>query len=284
MKFRAFLTSIVFFALTISLSAQDNKEALIEELFIKSGMEKQFAQFPMLVKLGFDQAASQGDIGRKLPQSAISQIKGAIAAAFAPDGIKKVIASECMDKLSLDDLHNILAWLNSPLGKKLTHLEETASTPEKYKEIVQYAQQLQKSPPAAERIDIMRKLDTAVGSAQTNVEVAMNMQVAVAIGIASSLPREQQPTYDELVKRAEQHRGQIENAVRNQTLVSLLYTYQSVGQKELDQYISFASSPSGVNYHAATLAGLKKALLKGGYKWGEIISGIFEQTKKRTDT
>ncbi len=110
----------------------------------------------------------------------------------------------------------------------------------------------------------------------------MNTQLAIAIGIAASLPEQQQPTYGNLVAAIEQTRSQIEGAMRTQTLISLLYTYSSVTHEELGQYIAFASSPAGTNYHNATISGLKKALLEGAYKCGVNQSQIFSRLRGET--
>ena len=111
----------------------------------------------------------------------------------------------------------------------------------------------------------------------------MNTQLAVAIAVVASLPTEQQPTYTKLTEALEQHRPRLENEVRIQTLFSLLYTYQTVSDEVLAEYVAFASSAAGTNYHHTTMSGLKKAMLKGAYKWGENIAEIFQESEKKTE-
>jgi hypothetical protein len=284
MRLKSMLLAIGVFVVPVAAMAQDHKEKLIQELYVKSGLEKQVGQLPMLIQLGFDETVAAESHFKAMPQSEIREIRASIETVFAPGKLKKTILSECRDKLSIGDLKSVLEWLKSPIGTKLTQLEETASTPEKYSEMQQYALQLQKSPPPPERLKTIQQLDSAMKATETGVEVAMNTQLAVAMGVVASLPQGQQPPNDHLVATIEQTRPQVEDATRAETLVSFLYTYSSVTSEELGRYMAFASSPAGNNYHNATISGLKKALLEGGYEWGRIIADIIKQSASKTHT
>jgi hypothetical protein len=284
MRLKILPLAILFFVVPVAAMAQDHKEKLIQELYVKSGIKKQVGQLPRLIQLGFDETVAAESHFKAMPQSEIGEIRASIETVFAPGKLKKTILSECRDKLSIGDLKNVLEWLKSPIGQKLTQLEESASTPEKYNEMQQYAMQLQKSPPPPERLKIVRQLDSAMKATEIGVEVAMNTQLAVAIGVVASLPQEQQPPNDHLVAMIEKTRSQVEDALQGEILVSLLYTYSSVTSEELGRYIAFASSSAGINYHNATVSGLKKALLEGGYEWGRIIADIIKQSTSKTHT
>ncbi|WP_319521701.1 DUF2059 domain-containing protein [uncultured Desulfosarcina sp.] len=283
MRLKILQLAIVFLVLPLTTTAQDSKEALLQDLYGKSGLEEQIVQLPMVIQVGFDQVAATDDRLKAIPRIVIGEIRASIETVFAPENIKRAILGECREKLSIDDLKKVLAWLDSPLGRKFTQLEEAASTPEKYTEMQQFAQTLQKSPPLPERLEIIGRLDDAVKATETSVEVAMNTQLAITIAIVASLPKEQQPAYDNLAAVVEQTRPQIEGAMRAQTIVSLLYTYRNVTETELDQYIEFASSPTGKNYHDAAVSGLKKALLEGSYSWGETIADILTHATSKTE-
>jgi len=283
MRLKILLLVVVFFVLPATAIAQDSKEALLQDLYGKSGLEKQIVQLPMVIQVGFDQAVAGNDRLKAMPRNVIGEIRASIRTVFAPENIKRTILDECREKLDVDDLKKVMAWLDSPTGRKFTQLEEAASTPEKYSEMQQFAQTLQESPPLPKRLGIIRRLDDAVKATETSVEVAMNTQLAITIAIAASLPKEQQPTYDYLAAAVEQTRPQIEPAMRAQTIVSLLYTYSSVTDAELGRYIDFASSPTGGSYQEAAVSGLKKALLGGCYEWGESIVDILTNAANRTE-
>lgn len=284
MRAKTLLTVVVFLLLPLTVMAKDNKENLMAEVYAKSGLEKQMAQFPMLIQLGFDQAVATDGRLQQMPRQVLAEMRDAIKIAFAPEKIKKTILTQCREKLRINDLKHVLGWLNSPLGRKFTRLEESASTPEKYKEIQQYALRLQKNPPLPERLNIVQQLDSTVKATETGVEVALRTQAAIAMAAVAALPREQRPTFDKLVSAIAQNRAQIENSVRNQTLVSFLFIYEKVPIEQIRQYVAFASQAAGVNYHQATLAGLKRALTEGAYNWGELIFEILKKSKTRIET
>ena len=284
MKPKTLMWLAICFVFPAIVMAQDNKEALVQELYRKSGLENQVVQIPALMQLGFDQASAADDQLGAMPRSVQLQIREAFKYAYAPDTIKATITAECREGLSASDVKKVLAWLNSALGQQCTRLEEAATDPKKYQEIQKFASQLSASPPSQDRIKIIQQLDAAVKATDTSVEVAMNMQLAVAIAIVASMPVEQQPARDQLTASIEQSRPQLEYALRNQTLVSMLYTYQSLTDQELNRYIAFASSPSGTNYHTVVSAGMQKALLQGGYKLGESIAEILNESASKSDT
>ncbi len=283
MRLKTLTTVIALMAVPFALMAQDHKESLLQDLYSLSGMERQMEQLPMIIQVGFDQAVDADNRLKALPRGVIEQMRASIAAVYDPRNIKRTILRECQAKLNIDDLNTVLAWLDSPIGHKITRLEEAASSPDALAEMQRYALSLKDAPPTPERLDILQQLDTAVKATETGVEVAFNTQIAVAMAVVASLPAEQQPNHAQLTATLEQQRPQIRDMVRNQTLISLLYTYQKVSDAELSEYIAFAASPAGAIYHDASIAGFKAALLEGGYRWGESIGEILERATNNVD-
>jgi hypothetical protein len=233
--------------------------------------------------MGFDQAVCADERLNTWPRSVIGEIRAVIATAFSAARFKASILNEFRKKLSLADLQKTLDWLNSPIGRQITFLEENAATSEAYTQMQQLALQLEKTPPLPERIKIIERLDSATKTTETSIRVAMNTQLAIAMAIAAALPREQQPSPDSLIAENKKNRHQVESVMRTQTYVSFLYMYRGLSDEELMQYISFASSPAGINYHHVGISGLEKAMLTAGYAWGEIIADILHHTRTKTD-
>lgn len=283
MRLKMIVFAIASFLLFSAAVAQDSNDAQIRELYVKSGLEKQIAQFPSLMQAGFDQALENNNNLQSMPPGTIKIIRSSIGTIFSTDEFKQTILSEFDENLSNDDIESVLEWLDSPTGRQFTHLEETASTPEKYDEMQEFAMQMQNSPPDPKRLEMMQQLDSSIKASESGIEVAMNMQLSISIAIVSSLPREQQPSYDTLAASMEQLRPQLENMIRAQTLISLLYTYRSSPQEDLTDYISFSSSPAGTKYHTAVMSGVEKALVKGGYQLGEKISTTLNQSTNESN-
>lgn len=282
MRTKAMLGAILLSLLPIISYAQDQHDALVQELYLKSGLEKQLEQTPLLMQAGFDQAAREDDPIQKMPKNLAAAMRASIREAFAPESLKKAVLPELKENLTVQDIKEILAWLNSPLGKNITRLEEAASTPGAMAEMDRYAARIKKSPPTAERLDVLRKLDAATKGTESAVEMVINTQAAVASAINATLPLKQQRPLKDIKRELEKSRPQLEAQMRSQALIVLLYTYRSLPVAQIQQYIEFLTSPAGSKYESVTNAALQKAILDGSIKWGEAIGKAIKQMKKQS--
>ena len=283
MRPKAWLGMLLLSLLPVLANAQDQHEALVQELYGKSGLEKQMQEVPLSIQAGLDQLPITGNRLPKPPPKVIPLMKALAPEAFAPERLKAAILPELRAKLTNQDLKTVLRWLDSPLGIKCTRLEEDTSTPETYAESHKYAEKLEKSPQTAERLKVLRKFDAAVRATKHSVEIVINMQAALALGINASLPKEQQRPLADISREIEKQRPEIEAAMKMEMLVSQLYTYRSLTEAEIQQYIKFASSPAGLKYHAVADAALKKAFIEGGISWGKAIGEAMNRVKSQVE-
>lgn len=258
-----------------SYALNPNGSAVLE-LYVKSGMEEQLAQLPSVLRDAFDRSLQEDEQTRNLPKNVQSTLRASIATAFAPEALKKTIVGELGEKLPINDIEEVLKWLDSPLGMKCTRLEEAAGTPEGQADMQKYAARLQSSPPSAERLKIQRELDTATKNTESAVDVAIQTQLAVALAMMATLPAEQQRSLDDLSREMEKLRPTIESSVRSETFLSDLYTYRSLTDAEIRQYIDFAKSPAGAKYHTVSIAAFKRAFLESSVKWGKLIGEVIK--------
>lgn len=283
MRPKIWLGAILLALMPFLAAAQDQHEALVQELYVKSGLAKQIQDVPRSIQAGLDQPMLEAEQFPKPSLRVIALMKALAPEAFAPEKLKAVVLPQLKTGLTTSDLQAALKWLDSPLGIKCTRLEEEASTPEAYPEIDKYAAQLKKSPPTPERLKIIQKLDAALKASQTSVEMALNLQVALLLAVNATLPKEQQQSPAEILGEMEQHRPEIESALQLESLVSLFYTYRSLTEAEINQYIKFATSSAGSKYQEVADAAVKKALIAGGIRWGEAIGEAMKQLEGQTE-
>jgi len=264
--------------------AQTVNDAQVEELYTKSGLQKQLDQIPLVLQATLEDASQKDTTLRKLPKNINWAIRTLAQKAFAPATLKETILREFRQKLAVEDMKAVLTWLDSPLGKRCTQLEEAASTPQAQAEMQQYAAQLQSSPPTRERVEIFRKFDSATKATESGVEMALNSQIAVTLALLAVLPSEQQKSLDDITREVEKHKPNIEAAMRSHLLVSFLYTYRDLSDAEIRQYIDFAKSAAGSRYQSVGTAALKKALIGASIQWGKSIGEAVEELKNQTDT
>jgi hypothetical protein len=271
--------AILLTLLPVISYAQNQNYSAARELYAKSGLEKQIAQFPPLIQTFLDQSVREEDQTQKLPRDVLWAIRKCVPEAFAPEKLEKTVLAEFTAKLSDQDIKEVLLWLDSPTGKRFTHLEEESSTVEAQFDMQQYAAGLRDSPPSAERLKALRELDSAVKGTDGSVEMTIAAQVAVALAFNSTLPQEQQKPMDEIARETEKTRPLLEAEVRSQMLISYLYTYRSMTESQIRQYTEFARSPSGSRYSAVAMAAFKKSYLEGAARWGKLIGDAIKELK-----
>jgi len=278
---------VIIIAILFLFSAIANgkylKSDMIEDLYVKSGLEIQIKQIPSIIQSGIDQAINKDTNNRKLPRRVISNIKELIPQSFAPEIIKKEIIKHIENQMNITDIKSSLKWLNSPLGKKFTKLEEVAATPEAIIEMQKYAATIQKSPPSAERIKIIRKLDSAMKATETSTEIVTNVQLAVATAVLMSLPVEKRKAFSQIREEVEKSRPHIEKAMRSQIMLSFLYTYKTSSDSEINQYIGFAISEAGQKYHTSSIDAFKNGFIKSCMEFGKSIAAILENKNNQSE-
>jgi hypothetical protein len=270
MRKQVLLAALLLCLLPLSAPAQ-NQEALVQELYVKSGMENQLAQIPAIIQVGFDQAAQGDPRLKKLPKDLLATMRALAPAAYAPESLKKSMVKALGEKLTVPEIKQTLTWLDTPTGKTCTRAEEDAATPGAIVKMEQFASTIKKLPPSPDRLELLKQLDDAVKGTESNVQIAVNTQIAFALAANATLPRERQRPPEQLVREVEKIRPQVEDAVKAQVRISLLYTYRDLSEAQLQEYIEFLKSPAGAKYMAVSIAALKKALFEGSLRWGKAI-------------
>jgi hypothetical protein len=273
------MLAILSFLLPIISYAQNQDNSPVRELFGKAGMEKELQQLPSAIQVLFDQSIQQDDGARKLPKEVLSAMRASLPQAFAPERLKKTVLAELAAKLTDHDINDVIQWLDSPIGRKCTQLEEAASTPEAQADMLQHSAALRDSPPTPQRLKVLREFDLAVKGTQSALDMAITTQVAVALAINATFPAERQMPLDEVSRELEKNRPVLEATVRSQVLISHLYTYKNLTEEEIQLYTEFAKSPAGSKYHSAAMTGFKKAVLEGAAKWGELIGNAIKEVR-----
>lgn len=257
--------------------ATNQNDSPTQEVYVKSGLAKQIEQLPSLIQTIFNRSVEEDDQDQKLPKQVKSAMMAAIQEAFAPRRVKEIVLAEMAEKLTPQDTGALLRWFDSPVGEKCTQLEEIAATPESQADMRQYAARLQDSPPTAERMKLLRELDSALKETENAIEMAIQAQVAVTLALMATLPKEQQKPLEEVSRELERLKPILDSTVRSQVVMQLLYTYRSLTDAEIRQYIEFAGSPTGSRFNTLVITALRKALLEGAAKWGNIIGNTIKE-------
>jgi hypothetical protein len=248
------ITSFLFHALSHVAIAEN---LLLNELYEKSGLDYQVKQFPHLLQSGFVVGISQQNHDtQKITTSDIEEIKKIITEIFDPEPIKNSIIKHIEQELTKEDTHTVLAWLNSDPGKRCSESEINTSSAESIKEIQEYARKLQYFPPTKKRIEIIEKLNKASMATDYAVDIAIILELGIKTAIISGFQPITKELFYEISKEIEENRFKIKSDLQSFAIISSLYTYKSIEDKDLISYIDFLQSNIGIKYQKAAMSAI----------------------------
>lgn len=249
-------------------------DQLVDEFMVKSGLQRQVELIPEGMQVAFEQRFQQD---QSMSAADRYNLRKSAEQSFQPEVMLKTIKAEIVAGLSDNDIKEILVWLNSPLGMKITQIEEENSSAKAQREMLEYMQTMPEPDPA--RLAIIERMDQAAQMTQCAVKVKMAMALAMteAMACASGCKNFDR---DALVQQFEKARPQIEEATMQETMLHALFSYRTLNDQELDEYIKFFETPAGQKYMAVTSSALASAVKDSAKTMGEILGASFKQKQE----
>ena len=143
---------IISFILAPTHGEASEKAALTSQLMKMSGLEEQLNQ---IKEHAF---ANLSDAKDTLPADVYEAITQAMAEAYDGRKMQEIVSGRLSANLNIEEMRGILNWLQSGLGRKITGLEEAASTPEAFDAMQTFTRQLQTNPPTPQRLELSQRL------------------------------------------------------------------------------------------------------------------------------
>jgi hypothetical protein len=240
----------------------------VAALYEKSGMEVLISQLGRLYLSGLAQHQS------KLPPELFNALQRAGRHAFQAAKMRNRALATMKKSCNPELAQEVLNWLLSPLGQKITALESIQFSSKTIQEVQTFAKQLQSNPPPQGRYNLMRRLDAATGASEKNVEVALEMLVQTATAMQSAFSRREKISAEEMRRQMALRRPQLEENSKETTQISLIYLYRTLTDKELERYVSFSESETGTAYHKMTFEALMAALSMAAEENEKAVSKI----------
>lgn len=258
--------------LAVSLSYAD-MAVKADELIVKSGLQRQIGQLPEVVSASFEQRMAQDD---KIGPEEAAKIREAITRSVTPSVMLASIKEHIIANLAEPDVDGIMTWLKSPLGEKITKMEEDASSGQAYMEIQNFAMGLANNPPDPVRVEVLGQLDEAARMTEFSVGMKMDMVVTMTTAMAAAAGRSDL-SKEELLASLENSRAQIKEGSAQEVLITGLYTYQGLTIDELKEYVNFYKSEAGQKYADVITRGLLNALNKSSQDMGERLGKVIKE-------
>ena len=190
-------------------------------------------------------AADMATIDRILAQSLRHEnVYGAVRDAFLRQG----------DRPSLEAA---AAWLRTPVGRKIIGLEIASSQPGAEQKVAEYTAVVKTNPPAARRLELLQRLDWVTGANETSADLVAAIARGLSAAVSAAGPAESRLRPGQIEDRAAQVRARATETLREVRTMSMLYTYQTLEDDELSEYVRFSGTDAGRWYNTA----MRKALV-----------------------
>lgn len=225
------------FFITVLLSspahggADPRTEGLVDTIIRQERLEHELAQLPetlsILTSTNFFAADSPQEKKRK---------RDMLISAFDPAAALRQVKEYFLAQGDTGTFEQVAAWIDSPIGKKISAVEAESETFESQANELLFFSRLDSAPPSAARVDKIRAIVAASGE--------LDMFLRLLDGLARNVPGKEM-TGEEPAKvreRIERSGPVLTGELRQEAFLDALYTYRSVSDEELDDYVRFLRS------------------------------------------
>lgn len=258
--------------------AGDLSDATLNKLMDLSGTNRQVAMIPQAVQGGFN-AGIQGtqESDQKLPLSKqdIKELKAAIADAFQVDPLLQATAAAIRKNVSEADAKQVLAWLESDVGRKITQAEVDATNDQASGNVMNDARALMAD---KERVEIARQMDKLLHATDEQIELMVQMETTMAVVVSKRMNPDQAVDEAAIRKRAAAgiNRANIEQAV----VLDFVYAYRNIDIPSLKKYVDVMGQPPMRHFNDSLKDGMMDGLNKCVTKAADNIAAIAKKKKR----
>ncbi|PIQ83714.1 MAG: hypothetical protein COV75_05895, partial [Candidatus Omnitrophica bacterium CG11_big_fil_rev_8_21_14_0_20_63_9] len=178
------------------------------------------------------------------PEEAVF-LKRALIESHHPELFAEAARERFTKSFDAEKFSKVRAWFQEPLGLKMRQYERAASNAQVAQEAEQYFSMLKESPPAAERVALIDRLDQATQSTETTLNVVMAAAESLWNLGAEMNPKGAVRERRKWELQQQQLVAQQREVYNAAVVASLLFTYRDATDQELEQYIAFWESGLG---------------------------------------
>jgi hypothetical protein len=266
-KILAFIT--LWLGLASQLALADD---LSRELIKKAGIEPIVAQIPDSMAAGVQQAEQQGlQVDDKFRTAWAKAVKSTFRAERVLEAVEKGL-----QKLTVEERRGLIAYYDTPAGKRVRTLEEQSAVPEAQAQIVAFAQKFMADPKNGERVKLYQQIDQATNASAMATELAMKITYATTIGMVNAMQGQNANTV-ELEKNVEAQRPQMMQQMQQSMLLTSAYTYREMSVAEVNAYVKFLQAPTTKKFTTIVLKSLTEELALQARNFGTEIAKNFKR-------
>ncbi len=219
-------------------------ETAAEELFRLAGLDAQVEILSSLAQDDFERLP--GRFWRT------DEMRDRVASVFGPDRLRAEILAGLQRRLEPDRTRAVLAWLKSPLGRRIVKLESAPPSPDRAVQEAAYVDQLPATPPPTARLALVHRAERATDATETSAVI-----MAATI---DALRRAMAPLSGGKAAELDVIDQGVNELLRFRTVTAFLFMYRELGDADLAGYVGFLESPTGHWFTAITRAAILDSL------------------------
>jgi valyl-tRNA synthetase len=271
MKIRALLLITILLGAAFTHADEGDRDRIIRQIIEISGLEKQIEQYPAIVISGI-RNQQKGMEGKGVDREEYRKLVEAVEDSFRAE----LFYQEVYDRMDRDfdpkHAEAVLKWISSPLSRKMAELEIASTTVEAVAATEAYAEQMAVTPPSRKRLELVQRLDRATRSTEHNREMSLAVTEAMLRVLAPLMPLERQMSEKQIQDVLETQQMQMKREEPG-SQISFLYTYRSVTDEELAEYIEGYETEAGAWLNRIIAESLKEAMVHAAANAARRLAG-----------
>jgi hypothetical protein len=240
-----------------------------QELARKSGLWTQLDSLLPQVRAGMD-AGLQHNPGQASAAQRARMLDCA-QSAYAGEALRSTALDAIVGTLQPQDVAPLLAWYDSPPGRKIATIEATSSqqTPDPQERLRRGAEALMSA--SESRRASLQAIVAETHSVDLMADTLMGMALGVQQGLASIDPAASGASIAELRAGMAGRRPQLVAHFAQISVPAYAFTYLALDDGELKQYADYLGTPAAKAFSDATMRGVSRALTAGSVTLGRCL-------------
>ena len=219
---------------------------------------------------GLTNGLSTVDQNSGMSQKQKAEFSAMFRRAFEPKALVAGLRQSLLRRCDPALFGEVALELRTPLLKRMTALENYASTPEGLREMRSYAASIRQNPPSQRRVAILQRFEQDMQAGDFMAEVVREMGKAMLKGLGAP------PGSDAEWRRATaEHLPQYRQGV----ILTFLFAYREVSDEDLERYVSVYEKPTFVKYSHTTQEAFIDVISQQSEVLGHLMKSSVNQTR-----
>ena len=229
-----------------SAMASTEKDMLLDMVYDQAGLERQLDWVHDSMTLPAQ--------GQTIPEPVVDTVNQVVKVRYSADFFRTSMKSTLDEALTMGELAQLIDWFESPLGQKILGLEAEANKPENRSQMTAYIEdQLPVTSMRQERVKLIEELMATLDTVELSTELTANAALGAQRMLREVMPVKQQSRQLEVGERF-----QIQQQMKGTMRDILLYTYRSLPDDEIQQYLDFARKSAMQNFQRGQIQALSR--------------------------